>query len=266
MDIISGLFDVYGSALILFVFIVLFVLESRFVLRKRVQLRWSRVKTNILVALPSILSLRLLFLPAIIYIASENEKWQFGIIHWIELSVWMEFIIGFLLLDYLIYIWHWMTHKIPLLWRFHSVHHTDADLDLTTALRFHFGELWLSVIFRGAFVLIVGASPLLVIVYEIVFEVAVNFHHSNWRLNKRLEKCLNSFIVTPRMHGIHHSIIRNETDSNFSTIFSWWDRIHRTFLLHKAQDEITIGIPDHREWDRLTVWQLFTLPFRSRDR
>lgn len=263
MQIIHKIYDKTGSPVLILAFIILFILESKFELRKRVQWKWKRVLINGIFSLPAFAILRLFFIPVLIWLAEKNQQWHFGLNSYLTLSSWIEFGIGFLLLDYFIYVWHWLTHKISFLWRFHKVHHTDRDLDLTTAVRFHFGELFISVIFRGGSVLLVGVSPMLVLVYEIIFELATNFHHSNWKLPLNFEKLLNKFVVTPRMHGIHHSIIKDETDSNFSTIFSCWDRLHTTMKTVKSQNEIIIGLPDYQSAPELTVWQLFMMPFRK---
>lgn len=151
------------------------------------------------------------------------------------------------MLDYGNYLWHLLNHYVPFLWRFHNVHHIDLDLDVTTAIRFHYGEIVLSVFSRGAIILILGASPLLILVYEIFFEAATNFHHSNLRLPYHWEKLITKFIVTPRMHGIHYSIVKRETDSNFSVIFSFWDRIHQTLRLNIPSHAINIGVPAYRK-------------------
>ena len=154
-----------------------------------------------------------------------------------------------------------LNHKISLLWRFHLVHHSDPDLDVTTAIRFHFGEMIGSVLYRGSFVLLSGASAMNVLIYEILFEGATQFHHSNWKLPYKLEKALSTIIVTPRMHGIHHSMVRQETDSNYSVIFSFWDRLHQTMRLNVAQDIIVTGVPSYSNPDELTVGYLLKLPF-----
>src|SRR5690242_6292396 len=237
MTLIHSILDKMGSPVLLSVFILLFILGWKYPLRRRVQSRWKRIVINGAVAFPSFAILRLVFIPILVWLAIRNRGWQFGLNYLYELPAWLEFIIGFLLLDYFIYIWHLLNHKLPFLWRFHHVHHTDLDLDVTTAIRFHFGELILSIFFRGAAVVLTGASPLLVLVYEILFEAETNFHHSNWKLPFKVERMLNKLIVTPRMHGIHHSIVKDETDSNFSTIFSFWDRLHRTIRLNIPQQE-----------------------------
>ncbi len=106
-----------------------------------------------------------------------------------------------------------------------------------------------------------GATPMNVLLYEILFEAATQFHHSNWKLPFKLEKGLNKIIVTPRMHGIHHSQVRNETDSNYSVIFSFWDRLHSTARLNVAQDTIVIGVPTYQNAEELTPGYLLKLPF-----
>ncbi len=169
--------------------------------------------------------------------------------------------VAFLIMDYTNYLWHRLNHRVPFLWRFHLVHHTDVDLDVSTALRFHFGELIGSVFFRGGFAFLSGATPLTVLLYEILFEAETQFHHSNWKLPYEFEKRLNKIIVTPRMHGIHHSNLKHETDSNYSVIFSAWDRIHNTLDLNKPQHEIVIGVPSYSNPKELTSEFLLKLPF-----
>ena len=258
---IKQIFDNIGSLVLTGIFILLFILETKFELRKRVQSRFKRIFINVVVAIPSFTLLRFLFLPIIIWLAIKNESLHAGLNYLYELPAWAEALIAFLLLDYTNYLWHILNHKLPILWRFHLVHHTDQDLDITTAFRFHFGELIGSVFFRGAAVFLIGVSPAIVLVYEIIFEAATQFHHSNMRLPFRFEKILNKLIVTPRMHGIHHSVVQNERDSNYSVIFSFWDRIHKTFTLTKQQQELVIGVPSYNEQKELTIGFLLKLPF-----
>ena len=116
--------------------------------------------------------------------------------------------------------------------------------------------------FRAAAVLLIGAGPVVVLVYEVTFEASVAFHHSNWRLPFWVERPLSWVIVTPRMHGIHRSIVHCETDSNYSNMLNFWDRIHRTIRLNVRQDEITVGVPGYQHGHELTVLGLLSLPFR----
>ena len=259
--LIHDIIDQKGGPILVVVFAILFLLEGAFQLRVRKATRIRRVFVNALFAIPGLIGLRLILLPAMVFIAYKNQEWKIGINYLYEVPLWIESMIAFLLLDYANYLWHVLNHKVPLLWRFHLVHHTDLDLDVTTAIRFHFGEMITSVFFRGLAVLIVGASPMLVLIYEIVFEAATQFHHSNWRLPFRLEKLLNRLVVTPRMHGIHHSVVRRETDSNYSVIFSFWDRLHRTINLNIPQNNIVIGVPSYDNPRELTIGYLLKLPF-----
>ena len=258
---IREIFDTVGSPILLAVFSVLFVAEIVMQLRRRTQPKLKRLLINFVLSLPAFTLLRLLLIPGMVWLAGKNTAWQIGLNYLYTAPVWAKGALAFLLLDYTNCLWHILNHKIPLLWRFHLVHHTDLDLDVTTAIRFHFGEIIGSVIFRGATVLLTGASPMLVLVYEIVFEAATQFHHSNLRLPPPLEKALNKMIVTPRMHGIHHSVFRNETDSNYSVIFSWWDRLHKTMRLHVHQQQVTIGVPAYHNPQELTIGYLLRLPF-----
>jgi sterol desaturase/sphingolipid hydroxylase (fatty acid hydroxylase superfamily) len=258
---IKSIFDSYGTPILISVFVILFILETKFSLRKRVQNKWKRMVINFIVSIPAFVLLRLLFIPAMIWLAVKNLQWQFGLNYLYDLQTWIEAVIAFVLLDYSNYIWHILLHKLPFMWRFHLVHHTDLDLDITTAFRFHFGEMIGSIFFRGAAVILTGASPALVLIYEIVFEAATQFHHSNTRLPFQFEKLLNKLIVTPRMHGIHHSVVRNETDSNYSTIFSFWDRLHKTIRVNIHQNEIITGVPMYADAKELTIGNLLKMPF-----
>jgi sterol desaturase/sphingolipid hydroxylase (fatty acid hydroxylase superfamily) len=164
-------------------------------------------------------------------------------------------------MDYAYWWWHWVNHMVPLFWRFHNVHHTDLDLDVSTAARFHFGEMLFSVGFLSLAVLLFGIAPIMLIIFFITFEAATLFHHSNWRLPIKLERVLNLIVVTPRMHGIHHSIVQRETNSNWGTILCWWDKLHRTLRRDIPQNAITIGVAAYRDEHELTLGKLFTLPF-----
>lgn len=262
-EIIHDIIDKKGAPVLAGIFIVLFLAESFAQLRLPKDKRKRRMMINSVVAIPGFLSLRLLLLPAMVFVAYKNEDWKIGINYLYEMPWWLEMGIAFVLLDYTNYLWHILNHKVPLLWRFHLVHHTDVDLDVTTAIRFHAGEMITSIFFRGFAVFIIGASPVIVLIYEIFFEAATQFHHSNWKLPFMVEKMINRLVVTPRMHGIHHSIIKNETDSNYSVIFSVWDRLHKTINLNIPQKEIITGVPAYSNAEELTVGYLLKLPFTN---
>ncbi|UCG57305.1 MAG: sterol desaturase family protein [Phycisphaerales bacterium] len=172
-------------------------------------------------------------------------------------------VLGFVLMDLAFYYWHWLNHRVPVMWRFHNVHHLDPDMDVSTSFRFHFVEVLYSTAFRAVQVCLVGVVPVTYIAYEVVFQCATMFHHSNLRLPIRLERWLNMVFVTPRMHGIHHSVVRDETNSNYSVIFRWWDRLHGTLRLNVPQSAIDIGVAAYREQADNRLTDLFLLPFRA---
>lgn len=261
MNLVNRFFDRKATPALALAVIILFVAESRYRLRKRTQPRLERAVTNAIVSIPAFTLLRFLLIPVMVKIAARSRQAGAGLLHHLPLPKAAKTICTFLLLDYTNYLWHVLMHKVPLLWRFHLVHHSDLDLDLTTAFRFHFGELVGSVLYRGGAVFLIGATPMQVLAYEALFESATQFHHSNWRLPFGVEKGLNKLIVTPRMHGIHHSMIRQETDSNYSVVFSFWDRLHKTVRLNIPQEQIVIGVPSYSDPAELTISDLWKLPF-----
>ncbi len=175
---------------------------------------------------------------------------------------WLETLMGILLLDYTLWWWHWACHRIPLFWRFHLVHHIDRDLDASTALRFHFGELALSIPVRAAQMIFIGVDSQTLWLWQTILFASILFHHSNVRMPLRVERVLVRLIVTPRMHGIHHSHRRDETDSNWSSLLSAWDFLHRTMRLDVPDEEIVIGVPAYRNPTEVTIGKILLLPFR----
>jgi sterol desaturase/sphingolipid hydroxylase (fatty acid hydroxylase superfamily) len=256
--LIQKLFDFRATPLLAAGVAILFIMETRHELRRRKHSRWERLKTNGVVALSAAAGLRLVLLPGIVMAAQLVKIRKRGLLRLLALPRAARNLLAFLLLDYSNYRWHRLNHEWPLLWRFHQVHHADLDLDLSTALRFHVGEVMASALYRGAWVVALGASPRTVLLYEFFFEAANNFHHSNLNLPGSADRHLANFIVTPRMHGIHHSIVRSETDSNYSILFNFWDRLHSTLRLDVPQHQINIGVPYIRE--HLPASSLFTLP------
>lgn len=256
-------FDFIGVPLLALLFVFLFVMETKQELRYRRISRKKRIFRNVGVAFVAFFVMRLALIPALVAAGTLATQLDMGILNWLKLQNWVKFTIGFLLLDYSNYGWHYLNHKFPFLWRFHNIHHIDLDVDVTTAIRFHYAEVLISAFVRGLAVFLIGASPFLVLIYEIAYEAANNFHHSNWRLPYKFEKLLNKLFVTPRMHGIHHSIVKEETDSNYSIIFSFWDRVHRTMRVNIPQGKINIGVPSYRGFIEQNIFNLFKLPFKK---
>ena len=236
-------------------------LERRRPLRRSVEPKLRREARNLAVAAVSAAALRLTEKPAADALTAMVERRRWGLLKLFRLPAWLEVALACALLDYTLYLWHVLTHRAPFLWRFHLVHHVDLDLDASTALRFHFAELVLSVPWRAGQILLIGVSPLALSVWQTFLFVSILFHHSNVELPAEFERRLNRFVVTPRMHGIHHSAAREETDSNWSSGLTVWDRLHGTLRLDVPQDEITIGVPAYRDPEDVELFEILKLPF-----
>ena len=256
------LMDYVGRPLLACLFVALLLLQWRFPLRRQHFSVLHRLVRNFVLSIPGFAIVRLAMLPIPIAIAIWARERHVGLLNCLHFPGWAAVIATFLLVDYAYWWWHWAMHMAPFFWRFHNVHHTDLDLDVTTAARFHFGEMILSIGFLSLAVSVFGIGPIMLVVFFIAFEAETLFHHSNWRLPIKLERILNLIIVTPRMHGIHHSIVQRETNSNFGTIFCWWDKLHRTLRRDIPQEAVTIGVAAYRDEHELTLGKLFALPFR----
>jgi sterol desaturase/sphingolipid hydroxylase (fatty acid hydroxylase superfamily) len=243
-------------------FLALLVLEGRRPLRRTVEPRPRRVARNIGMAGLALATLTLLQTPFLVPVAEWARREGFGLLSWVSLPAAVETVAAILLLDYTLWHWHWLNHRVPFLWRFHLVHHVDLDLDSSTALRFHFGEMALSVPYRLAQVVAIGADPFAVALWQILIVASILFHHSNLRLPAGLERILVRLVVTPRMHGIHHSDYENETNSNWSSLLSAWDWLHGTLVLSVPQREVVIGVPSYRDPLEVTLGKALALPFR----
>lgn len=172
-------------------------------------------------------------------------------------------VIAFVLFDAWMYVWHRANHEIPLLWRFHRVHHTDPAMDSTTALRFHPGEIVLSTLLNCLVLAALGAGIAVLAAYKVVMIAVIQFHHSNVRVPQALDRRLGLIIVPPSMHRVHHSHLRAETDSNYGTIFPFWDRLLGSYRTRSDYSNIRFGVGayDSVEWQN--PLRLLAMPFRS---
>lgn len=245
-------------------FITMTVIERRRPLRRRRERQSRRVVRNLTVAGITAIVTAAIQIPLLSPVARRTHEERLGLLNRVDLPRSVRIVAGVLLLDYTLWWWHWMNHKLPFLWRFHLVHHVDLDLDASTALRFHCGEMGLSVFFRAAQFRLLGIDPAAAAIWQTALLVSILFHHSNIRLGETVERLLVRLIVTPRMHGIHHSTVRDETDSNWSSLLSWWDFAHHTFRLDIPQEAITIGVPAWQRVRDVTIGRILAMPFRKR--
>ncbi len=258
----SLLQSITGLAIII-ILPLLLALENRYSLRRRTSPLTHRLVINLVVSVFALMVGLFVVKSVTLRLALWTGQQPFGLLNLIDLPIYVKFAVGFLLMDLTFYYWHQANHYVPILWRFHCVHHIDPDLDVSTSFRFHFGEVLYSVVFRVLQVSLIGVSPTIYIVYEMAFQCATMFHHSNLCLPIEVERLINKFIVTPRMHGIHHSIVKDETNSNFSVIFRWWDALHGTLRLNVRQSDITIGVSAYLKLEDNKIWNVLALPFRK---
>ena len=244
----------------------LLLLEHRAPLRRQTQREPIRSTRNLIMGALSMAVVALAEGPLVGRLAGVAERRRWGLVQRLSLPPLLRDGLAVLGMDYTIYIWHVLTHKVPFLWRFHLVHHVDLDLDSTTALRFHAVDMLISIPWRAAQVAVLGTSRRALSVWQGFFFASVLFHHANLRLPARLERCLAAVLTTPRMHGIHHSAARAQTDSNWSSGLSLWDHLHGTFRLDVAQRDIRIGVPAYRDPAEARLGPSLAMPFqRQRD-
>jgi len=254
---------VYGVAILAAFGAGLFLLERLVPLRRSVRALFGRLAVNLVFSGLALAVALLLVRPAVESSLARLSEAPVGLIHLVALPPVLAGALAFLLMDLSFYYWHLLNHRVPVLWRFHNVHHMDPDLDVTTALRFHVGELALSAGFRVVQIVLIGVSPWIVVVYEMLFQANTLFHHSNVRLPIRLERPLAKLLVTPRMHGIHHSQVEREANSNYGVVFPWWDRLHRTLGLNVPQSAVRIGVPAYSDPKDNRLWSALAQPFRK---
>ena len=242
--------------------LAILIAERRRPLRRQTQTGPRRELTNLVLGIAAALAISLAETPVVEPLARRAASRRRGLVQRLPLPGWARDVVGVVLMDYTFYIWHVLTHKVPALWRLHLVHHVDLDMDASTALRFHALDMVVSAPWRFAQVALIGLSPRGVRLWRTFFFLSILFHHSNTRLPERWERRLARVLTTPRMHGIHHSAVEGQTNSNWSSGLSVWDHLHRTFRLDVDQADIAIGVPAYREPAEVALRPALALPFR----
>lgn len=224
----------------------------------------SKVKrwiNNITLTVFNSLILQVVFAGAIVRTAMYVTTHQLGVLNMVALPEWIKLFVTVTFMDFMLYIWHLLNHEVPLLWRFHRVHHSDLNMDVSTATRFHIGELAISAVIKIALVFFLGASPLGVIIFESALVLCAQFHHSSLKVPIWFEWIFWILFVPPSMHRIHHSVIIEERDTNYGTIFSTWDRGLGTLLTDVDQNRIRIGVGAYQKPEKLNFHHLLAMPF-----
>lgn len=187
-----------------------------------------------------------------------------GVLYKIDVP-WARYLFAILLLDAWTYLWHRINHRVAFLWRFHRVHHSDNKMDVSTASRFHIGEIFLSSLLRIPLIALLGISLPQLVVYETMMFAVVQFHHANVVIPSSVDRVLRLFIVTPAMHKVHHSRLQHETDSNYSAFLSVWDRLGRSFRMRADLHEIDFGLDGYDDPKDQSVAGLAKMPIKPLD-
>jgi sterol desaturase/sphingolipid hydroxylase (fatty acid hydroxylase superfamily) len=240
-------------------FLALLASERVAPLRTPTQSKGRRLVIALAFALTGAAAMALAYPPVVFAAVEFAKRHRIGVLRWARVPPALAAPLSFVALDYSLWVWHRLAHRAPLLWRFHAAHHADLDLDTLTAWRFHFGELFASVFFRAATAVFLGVDTAPLVLWEMATLVFIQFHHSNVRLPERFERTLRLVLVTPRIHGIHHSTDAGDVSSNFGTIFSIWDRLHG---LHRWRLEPVrpIGLAQLRDAGDVTLLRSLGLP------
>lgn len=243
----------------------LFAMLERIAPRDPKVRRQGRWATNLAMTLLNALTLRAvaLLMPALAVGAAMDAAAQgWGLFHLLDAPSWIEFVLAVLMLDLAIWVQHWLTHRVPLLWRFHRVHHADRDFDVTTAVRFHPVEIAASMLLKIGLIYALGPAAVAVLVFEVLLNGTSLFNHANLALPRGVDRVVRMVLVTPDMHRVHHSTARMEHDSNYGFALSVWDRMFGTYT-PRGQDGMKVGLEWQDERPTRLGWSLM-LPFRSR--
>ena len=223
--------------------------------------RWF---ANFSVAALNTLVVRILFSSGAVGLAMVATKQGWGLLNIVQWPFWIEGLLAFAALDFTIYLQHILFHRVPGLWRLHMVHHADTDYDVTTGIRFHPVEMMLSMLIKSGAAILVGASPVSVLIFEIVLNASSLFNHGNVHIPLSIDKMLRWFVVTPDMHRIHHSILPQEANQNFGFNLPWWDYLFGTYLANPSagQQYMIFGLNHFRNPACLKLQNILKLPFQ----
>ena len=210
------------------------------------------------------LVLYLIFSSRIMDMSRFVSEHTIGFLNLVGWSYGWKILGAIVFMDLMLYIWHLLNHEVPFFWRFHRVHHSDLNMDVSTATRFHIGELAISAVIKIGLIYLVGAEVLSVVVFESLLVLAAQFHHSSLKVPVWFEKIFWILFVPPSMHRIHHSVVIKERNTNYGTIFSIWDRMLGTLLREVDQGRIKIGVGAYQKPEKLGFLKLLVMPFTQK--
>ena len=239
------------------------ILENLFPIYKRTKNLYKRWFINISFVFIDTILLRLAFpiLAVGFAVICMNNNW--GLFNIIELNLYLEFFLAFVLLDFGIWLQHVLFHKINFLWRFHKIHHSDEEVDFSTGVRFHPGEILFSMLYKILLVILIGPAIGILIIFEVILNASSIFNHSNLVIPNYFDIFLRKIIVTPNMHRIHHSVNEKETNSNYGFHFSIWDKIFNTYTKYSDSENITTGLIEYNDISKKGIIYLLINPFKN---
>jgi sterol desaturase/sphingolipid hydroxylase (fatty acid hydroxylase superfamily) len=246
------------------ILLTMLVLESCFPARKSKLTKRVRWLGNFSLLIISSVVARLLVPIGVTGIALYASSQGLGLFNNINLPYWLIITLSVLLLDLMIYWQHRLFHLVPMLWRFHKVHHADSHIDASTGLRFHPIEILLSIFLKGLAVLLLGVPAIAVIIFEVALNGFALFNHANIRLPRWLEYPLRAILITQVLHRIHHSQVVEETNSNYGFSVSWWDRLFGSYKsqANKSDEDLDIGLKSYKADNKTaTLLSLLKMPF-----
>ncbi len=245
--------------------VLIAVVESLAPRKARTCSRLFRWTNNLALTFLNTVVVRFVLPLSAVSVAEISLQNGWGLLHFFKFPLWANIIFAVVSLDLLIYLQHVLFHAVGIFWRLHRVHHADHDIDVTTGLRFHPIEILLSMLLKMGAVLLIGAHPLSVIVFELILNTTAMFNHGNIDLPIWLDKFLRWFLVTPDMHRIHHSTERDETDSNYGFNLPWWDYLFKTYRAEPrlGQEKMKTGLPEFPDSDVQRLDVMLLLPLRN---
>ncbi len=253
--------SIFAGLLAFFALLEIWLPNRKVNLKK--SMRWGR---NLGMSILGAVMIKILLPVTLIQVALYAETMQIGLLHILPIPSFLSILIAMIVLDLAIYVQHILFHHIPFLWRFHKVHHIDHELDVSTGVRFHPIEFFISALYKIAIIILLGPSAFAVFLFEILLNATALFSHSNLRLPLALDRLLRFAIVTPNMHLVHHSTKPQEFNRNFGFNLSWWDRLFKTYK-HEAEGGIkgmSLGLEVYQNPDKTGLIPLLILPFKNR--
>ncbi len=263
MSFIQNNQEIIRLSVFIGVFITMALLESLAPKKQRALPRSRRWLTNWSLVIIDSIALRI-FVPVLAVAVAQwvsNHGW--GLMSLVNFPFWIECLLAIVLLDMLIYWQHVASHHLPILWRFHKVHHADRDIDVTTGARFHPIEIVLSMLYKFVCIALLGPPALAVFFFEVILNASAMFNHSNVRLPNPLDTLLRTLIVTPDMHRVHHSVAVNETNSNYGFFLSIWDKLFGSYIDQpkEGHEDMVIGLQEYQDQRPSTLLWSLKIPF-----